>query len=350
MKDRERVDTYIFRFLVVVNKMKVNGDDMINGFVVSKVLRSFGPKFKDEHPKNSDFDQNMDRDQNKEQEKRKKFLKSRIDRVRKVLHGTINELAVALDNTSTQDAQTYEEVMKLHKDGKEDKCKARLVVKGHVQEYVIDCTEAFAHIARWDIISTILTLAAQKGTKVHQLDVNSNTLESDVRHDQFNQPLYGKIYRATHGSDNDLLSSLLMSLVDMMNANGDDMINGSAVSMVVRSFGPKFNFVVCSIMESNDLDFMTNNQLYESFIVHEKHLLNQREEEQVLKAGCERSYKGRGRGTYKDYGRGRGRTAFNKNLTEYYKCHKLGHFQYECRIVRMRQILQKIRTQLNSTK
>jgi hypothetical protein len=29
-------------------------------------------------------------------------------------------------------------------------------------------------------------------------------------------------------------------------------------------------------------------------------------------------------------GRGRGRQSFNKALVECYKCHKLGHFQYEC--------------------
>lgn len=38
--------------------------------------------------------------------------------------------------------------------------------------------------------------------------------------------------------------------------------------------------------------------------------------------------RGRGRGTYR--GRGRGRAAFSKATVECYRCHKLGHFQYEC--------------------
>ena len=37
--------------------------------------------------------------------------------------------------------------------------------------------------------------------------------------------------------------------------------------------------------------------------------------------------RGRGRNTFRGEGRGR---AFNKSLVECYKCHKLGHFQYEC--------------------
>ncbi|RVW42604.1 Retrovirus-related Pol polyprotein from transposon RE1 [Vitis vinifera] len=39
---------------------------------------------------------------------------------------------------------------------------------------------------------------------------------------------------------------------------------------------------------------------------------------------------GRGRGAFRGRGRGRGRQAFNKAIVECYKCHQLGHFQYEC--------------------
>ena len=41
------------------------------------------------------------------------------------------------------------------------------------------------------------------------------------------------------------------------------------------------------------------------------------------------SERGRGRGNFKGRGRGRGR-AINKAIVECYRCHKLGHFQYEC--------------------
>jgi len=40
--------------------------------------------------------------------------------------------------------------------------------------------------------------------------------------------------------------------------------------------------------------------------------------------------RGCGRGFFRGRGRGRGRQSFNKAFVECYKCHKLGHFQYEC--------------------
>ena len=44
--------------------------------------------------------------------------------------------------------------------------------------------------------------------------------------------------------------------------------------------------------------------------------------------------RGRGHGTYRGRGRGRrrgrGRVDFNKATVECYRCHQLGHFQYEC--------------------
>lgn len=39
--------------------------------------------------------------------------------------------------------------------------------------------------------------------------------------------------------------------------------------------------------------------------------------------------RGRDRSSYRGRGRGRGRS-FNKTVVECYRCHKLGHFQYEC--------------------
>ena len=74
----------------------------------------------------------------------------------------------------------------------------------------------------------------------------------------------------------------VLAVVNKIKANGDDTINDSVVSKVLRSLGPKFNYIVCSIMESNDIDSMTIDELHGSLLVHEQHLLSQREEEQVL--------------------------------------------------------------------
>ena len=52
----------------------------------------------------------------------------------------------------------------------------------------------------------------------------------------------------------------------------------------------------------------------------------------MLKVAQEdRSGRGRGRGVFRGgRGKGRGRQSLNKAIIEFFKCHKLGHFQYEC--------------------
>ena len=57
----------------------------------------------------------------------------------------------------------------------------------------------------------------------------------------------------------------------------------------------------------------------------------ERREDQVLKVSTEGGTRGRGdRSPNRGRGRGRGRQPFNKSLIKCHRCHKLGHFQYEC--------------------
>ena len=57
-------------------------------------------------------------------------------------------------------------------------------------------------------------------------------------------------------------------------------------------------------------------------------------DEQALKVAYDDRIGGRGagraRGVFRGRSRGRGRQALNKVIVECYKCHQLGHFQYEC--------------------
>ena len=95
----------------------------------------------------------------------------------------------------------------------------------------------------------------------------------------------------------------------------------------------KFNYVVCSIEESNNLDTMTIDELQSSLLVHEQRMLYLVEEEQALQITYEdRGGRGRGRsrgrGSFR--GRGRARQSINKAEIDCFKCHKHGNFQYEC--------------------
>ena len=94
----------------------------------------------------------------------------------------------------------------------------------------------------------------------------------------------------------------------------------------------KFNYIVCSIEESKDIDLLSIDELQSSLIVHKQKFHRHKREEQTLKVIHEESVGGRGRGCGSSRGRGRGRglQSFNKYTVECYKCHKLGHFQYEC--------------------
>lgn len=104
------------------------------------------------------------------------------------------------------------------------------------------------------------------------------------------------------------------------------------VSKILRSLAIKLNYVVCSIEESNDLSNLSIDELHGILLVHEQRMQGYQYEEHMLKVDHEdRSNKGRGRGVFRGgRDKGIGRQPSNNAVIECFKCHKLGHFQYEC--------------------
>ncbi|KAA3477276.1 Retrovirus-related Pol polyprotein from transposon TNT 1-94 [Gossypium australe] len=89
-----------------------------------------------------------------------------------------------------------------------------------------------------------------------------------------------------------------------------------------------FNYVVCAIKESNDIDTLTINQLQSSLLVHKQHMTSPVTKEQALKVTHEgKPGRARGRGCGSFCGRGRSSSSFHKSIMECYHCHKLGHYQ-----------------------
>jgi hypothetical protein len=78
-------------------------------------------------------------------------------------------------------------VYKLKKDanGVTVKHKARLVVKGYVQQTGIDFDEVFAPVARLDSVRLLLALAAQEGWMVHHMDVKSAFLNGELKEEVY---------------------------------------------------------------------------------------------------------------------------------------------------------------------
>jgi hypothetical protein len=103
-----------------------------------------------------------------------------------------------------------------------------------------------------------------------------------------------------------------LAIANRMTAHGETMAQVTVVEKVLRSMPAKFNYVVCSIEESNDVTNLSIDELQSSLIVHEqrmKHQKDQKEssEEQALKVSNGGRGAGRGRGRSASRGRGRGR-------------------------------------------
>lgn len=59
------------------------------------------------------------------------------------------------------------------------------MVKGYAQEYGFDYTEVFAPVAQMDTVRMILSLTAQSGWKVYQLDVRFAFLRGELKEVMF---------------------------------------------------------------------------------------------------------------------------------------------------------------------
>ena len=131
----------------------------------------------------------------------------------------------------------------------------------------------------------------------------------------------------------------VMETANDMRNYGEDMADQKIVEKILRTLTEKWNYIVCSIEESKDIDTLSVDALQSSLLVHEQKFSKEKdiEEEQVLKVSYDTGHNVRGRGRVfargsvaRGRGRGRGRHVISKATIECLKCHKLGHYQYEC--------------------
>jgi hypothetical protein len=78
-----------------------------------------------------------------------------------------------------------------------------------------------------------------------------------------------KYWRSWFESVTDYFSRT-MAIVKKMRIHGDKAEDVSIVEKILRSLTPKFNFVVCSIEEANDVGELSIDELQSSFLVHEQ--------------------------------------------------------------------------------
>ncbi|GAU23832.1 hypothetical protein TSUD_379940 [Trifolium subterraneum] len=106
-----------------------------------------------------------------------------------------------------------------------------------------------------------------------------------------------------------------LAIVNRMSAQGETMEHTVIVEKILRSMPEKFNYVVCSIEQSNDVTIMSIDELQSSLIVQEQCMKVQGEhsEEHALKVSNPGRGGGRGRGRNStNASRGRGRRMQNK--------------------------------------
>ncbi|ESR41185.1 hypothetical protein CICLE_v10027289mg [Citrus x clementina] len=115
--------------------------------------------------------------------------------------------------------------------------------------------------------------------------------------------------------------SRVLSVVNKMRIYGEQMQDVTIVEKILRLFSEKFNYLVCSIEESKDIDQLSVDKLESSLIVHEQKFQQHTGKEHARKIISKGRFSTRrqGRGTYRE------------NM-ECFKCHQLGYFKFECPI------------------
>ncbi|KAA8544972.1 hypothetical protein F0562_019811 [Nyssa sinensis] len=91
-----------------------------------------------------------------------------------------------------------------------------------------------------------------------------------------------------------------MEISNKMRFHGEKMDDVTIVEKILLSLTPKFDYVVCSIEESKDIDALSLDELQSSLLVHEQKMnRSSTTEEQALKASTFTHFsnsRGRGRG------------------------------------------------------
>lgn len=127
----------------------------------------------------------------------------------------------------------------------------------------------------------------------------------------------------------DHFARVLLVANDMRNL-GENMHDVKIVEKILRTLTEKFNYKVCSIEESKDINHLSVDELQSSLLVHEQMFRKNDGDDQALRVYDERvGGRGQRKSNYRERGRGRGQV-FNRATVGCFKCHKLGHFQYEC--------------------
>ena len=99
----------------------------------------------------------------------------------------------------------------------------------------------------------------------------------------------------------------VMTIANKMRIYGEQIQDVTIVEKILRSLTDRFNYIVCSIEESKDIDVLSIDELQSSLIIYEQKFQKHSMEEQALKVTFEDRFYGRGQDRQAPKGGGRGR-------------------------------------------
>ncbi|GKV23723.1 hypothetical protein SLEP1_g33425 [Rubroshorea leprosula] len=158
-----------------------------------------------------------------------------------------------------------------------------------------------------------------------------------------------------------------MAIANKMRIHGENLEDVAIVEKILRSMTTKFNYVVCSIEESNDIETLSLDELHNSLLIHERKINRQDKQEQAVQISQtqalhtiinsravgrgKENWKGRLRSGRLRYDRleesstigiqkrwqnrnyqaadNRSKSVGKTNI-ECFRCHKYGHYHSEC--------------------
>ena len=81
-----------------------------------------------------------------------------------------------------------------------------------------------------------------------------------------------------------------MTIANKIKIHGEKMDQVVIIENILRSMTLKFDYVVCSVEESNNLDTLTIDELQSSLLVHEQRMKGQEQSSEEQSLGKEPSF------------------------------------------------------------
>ena len=131
---------------------------------------------------------------------------------------------------------------------------------------------------------SILQTILDKGTSKGIWDSMKKKFQGNARVKRAQLQALRKDFEILHMKDGETVSdyfSHTLTITNKLRFLGETLNDVTVIEKILRSMTSKFDYVVCSIEESKDLDTMSIDELQSSLLIHEQRMHNHVVEEQI---------------------------------------------------------------------